>query len=95
MITSEEIKRLAKLSGLRLDESEIPGYITHLSHIVSLLMQAQKHACGVHVLSHTSVCPLREDTVTETNRRDLLQAQVTEEARAQGLYRVPPVIESS
>jgi len=89
-----EVKKVAHLARLRIDEQDIPGYTRDLSAILALAEQMQAVATEdvaplAHPLDMTQ--RLRPDAVTETNQRELFQtnAPLTEN----GLYLVPKVIE--
>jgi aspartyl-tRNA(Asn)/glutamyl-tRNA(Gln) amidotransferase subunit C len=93
-LTSEQLSRLAQLSLLELQEAERLPLQHQLDGVFRLIEQLQAvDTEGVEPLSHTLNLSqrLREDRVTETNRRDLFQGQAP--AHEAGLYLVPRVIE--
>ncbi|MDE1941614.1 MAG: Asp-tRNA(Asn)/Glu-tRNA(Gln) amidotransferase subunit GatC [Betaproteobacteria bacterium] len=93
-LTDTDLKRLARLARLRLEESEITGLQGQFAGILGLIDQLQAvDTRGIEPLSHALDLGLRlrEDLVTETDQRARFQSvapQVEE-----GLYLVPKVIE--
>ncbi len=93
-LTETDLRLLARLARLRLEESEITELRGQFSGILGLINQLQAvDTRGVEPLSHALDLGLRlrEDVVTETDQRTLFQSvapQVEE-----GLYLVPKVIE--
>jgi aspartyl-tRNA(Asn)/glutamyl-tRNA(Gln) amidotransferase subunit C len=89
-----DIKRIAHLARLEINEQEAAATLTKLSGILSLIEQMQAvDTAGITPMSHSQDVTqrLREDVVTQTNRRADFQAiapQVQD-----GLYLVPKVIE--
>lgn len=93
-LDSDDVKKIAKLARLAIDEADVPGYATNLSNILGLVEQMSSvDTTGVVPMSHPmdAVQRLRDDVVTEANQRDEFQriAPATEN----GLYLVPKVIE--
>ncbi len=93
-IEIDEVKKIAKLAALDVAESDLQSYATNLSNILTLVAQMEAvDTTGVTPMSHPFdvVQRLREDKVTDENRRDdfLTIAPKTED----GLYLVPKVIE--
>jgi len=89
-----EVRRIAHLARLRLDEQELAGYADTLSRILGLIEQMNEvDTTGVNPMAHPldMELRLRADAVTETDQRDKFQeiAPATEA----GLYLVPRVIE--
>lgn len=90
----DEVKKIAYLARLKIEEADIPGYVSNLSNILDLVAQMNAvDTKGVTPMSHPldAVQRLREDVVTEGNQRERFQviAPKTED----GLYLVPQVIE--
>jgi aspartyl-tRNA(Asn)/glutamyl-tRNA(Gln) amidotransferase subunit C len=89
-----DIKRIAHLARLEINDTEAAATLTKLSGILGLIEQMQAvDTKGILPMSHSQDVTqrLREDVVTETNRRADFQAiapQVQD-----GLYLVPKVIE--
>lgn len=93
-ISETEIKKIAHLARLHLDEAKIPGYQAKLTEILTLVDALNAvDTQGIAPLSHPfdTVARLREDEVTEPNFCDQLMAIAPESEM--GLYLVPQVIE--
>jgi aspartyl-tRNA(Asn)/glutamyl-tRNA(Gln) amidotransferase subunit C len=97
-LTLSDVKRIANLAQLDLDDAHAETALGELNGIFALAEQMQAvDTSGVAPLSHPLdtilVLPLRlrEDVVTEENRRDAYQA--TAPKVQDGLYLVPKVIE--
>ncbi len=93
-LDAEDIKNIAKLARLKIDEADVPGYVTNLSNILDLVEQMNSvDTEGVVPMSHPLevIQRLRDDEVTETNQRDEFQAVAP--ATEDGFYLVPRVIE--
>jgi aspartyl-tRNA(Asn)/glutamyl-tRNA(Gln) amidotransferase subunit C len=93
-LDTDDIKAIAKLARLKIDEADVPLYATNLSNILDLVEQMNSvDTEGVVPMSHPLdvVQRLREDIVTENNQRDEFQSVAP--AIREGLYLVPKVIE--
>ncbi len=93
-IEVDEVKKIAKLACLSVDDADIQAYATNLSNILDLVAQMNAvDTSGVTPMSHPFdvVQRLREDIVTATDRRDEFQAIAPK--TEDGLYLVPKVIE--
>ncbi|RKZ57277.1 MAG: Asp-tRNA(Asn)/Glu-tRNA(Gln) amidotransferase GatCAB subunit C [Gammaproteobacteria bacterium] len=93
-IEVDEVKKIAKLACLSVDDADIQDYATNLSNILDLVAQMNAvDTSGVTPMSHPFdvVQRLREDIVTATDRRDEFQAIAPK--TEDGLYLVPKVIE--
>lgn len=93
-LDTDDIKAIAKLARLKVDEADVPQYATNLSSILHLVEQMNSvNTEGVVPMSHPLdvVQRLREDVVTESNQRD--EFQKVAPATRDGLYLVPKVIE--
>ncbi len=93
-IDIDEVKKIAKLAGLNVDEADVQAYATNLSNILELVAQMDAiDTTGVTPMSHPFdvVQRLREDVVTETNRREDFQAIAPK--TEDGLYLVPKVLD--
>lgn len=93
-IEVDEVKKIAKLAALNVKEEELQSYATNLSNILDLVAQMNAiDTTGITPMSHPFDAQqrLREDVVTDHNRREDFQkiAPKTED----GLYLVPKVIE--
>ena len=93
-ISTDEVKAIARLARLAIDDSAIPGYADQLSRILTFIEQMnQAETDGIEPMAHPLDLNvrLRPDRVTEKNERDLFQAQAPEIKN--GLYLVPKVID--
>ena len=89
-----EVEKVAQLARLRMSNSEkdeVTGRITDILALIDQMQSVDTDAVAplAHPLDMTQ--RLREDDVTESNRRDELQ-QLAPEVE-EGLYLVPKVIE--
>ena len=93
-LSVSDVKRIADLAYIEIDEDEAKETLIQLSGIFNLIetMQAVDTAT-VEPMSHAQsvVQRLREDEVTETDQRELYQS-IAPQVEA-GLYLVPQVIE--
>ena len=90
----EDVRNIAQLARLQIDDSSIEQYATELSSILALAEQ-------MNAVDTTDVTPmahpmdasqrLRPDEVTEADQRDKFQSIAPDVEK--GLYRVPKVIE--
>lgn len=90
----DDVKNIAHLARLNINESDIDNYASSLSSILDLVEQMNSvDTTDVTPMAHPLDVAqrLREDEVLETNQRDRFQkvAPLTEN----GLYLVPKVIE--
>ncbi|MGD2053686.1 MAG: Asp-tRNA(Asn)/Glu-tRNA(Gln) amidotransferase subunit GatC [Gammaproteobacteria bacterium] len=93
-LDADDIKAIAKLARLKIDEADVPLYATNLSNILDLVEQMSSvDTEGVVPMSHPLdvVQRLREDIVTESNQREEFQSVAP--STQDGLYLVPKVIE--
>lgn len=93
-LTSDDVKRVAKLARLGLTDVETTETLAQLNSILELVDQMQQiDTDGVEPLAHPLELKqtLRVDAVAETNQRDKFQA-IAPQADA-GLYLVPRVVE--
>lgn len=93
-LSLDDVQRIARLARLEISSSEAEATQAKLNGIFDLIAQMQAvNTTGVAPMSHPQdvVQRLREDAVTESDRREAFQA-VAPEAEA-GLYLVPKVIE--
>jgi aspartyl-tRNA(Asn)/glutamyl-tRNA(Gln) amidotransferase subunit C len=93
-LDADDVKKIAYLARLKIDDADIPSYVSNLTNILDLVEEMSSvDTEGVLPMSHPmdAVQRLREDVVTETDQRDDFQkiAPKTED----GLYLVPQVIE--
>lgn len=93
-LDADQVKKIAHLARLKIDEADVPGYVTNLDNILHMFEQMSAvDTSAVTPMSHPleAVQRLRADEVRETDQRDKFQkiAPSTED----GLYLVPRVIE--
>ena len=98
-----DIKRIAHLARIEINEQEASATLTKLSGILGIIEQLQAvDTTGITPMSHSQdvVQRLRDDVVTATNQREVFQANApvlgngsAEKAVDSGLYLVPKVIE--
>lgn len=94
-LSADDIDRIAHLAKLIIPENKNQSMKRELNKILSLVTQMDEvDTTTVEPLSHPYDIsqPLREDIVTESNQRTLLQ-EMAPQIEA-GLYIVPVVIES-
>ena len=93
-LTLEQVRRVAFLARIEVSDAEAEITLGHLNGIFTLIETMQAvDTQGVEPMAHAQDLSqrLREDRVTEENRRDAFQA-VAPDTEA-GLYLVPKVIE--
>jgi aspartyl-tRNA(Asn)/glutamyl-tRNA(Gln) amidotransferase subunit C len=93
-LKSDDVRSIAHLARLHIEEDAVDDYVEDLSSILALVDQMnQVDSQDVKPLSnpHDASQRLRTDEVTEGNQRDKFQ-QIAPDV-AEGLYRVPRVIE--
>lgn len=89
-----DIKRLAHLARIEINDQEAEQTLYKLSGILTLIEEMQAvDTKGITPMSHSQdvVQRLREDVVSETNQRALFQQNAP--SVDSGLYLVPKVIE--
>jgi len=94
-LEANDVKKIAQLAKLSIDESELEDYIADLSNILRLVDKMNEvDTRSIEPLAHPFDISqrLREDKVTEHNQSKVFQdmAPLTEA----GLYLVPSVIDS-
>lgn len=93
-LDSDDVKRIAHLARLAIDEQDISAYATNLSNILGLVEQMSAvNTDDVSPMAHPldEIQRLRADEVTENNQREQFQ-QIAPEVE-EGHYLVPRVIE--
>ncbi len=93
-LNSADIKRIAHLARIEVNDAEADATLTKLTGILGLIEQMQAvDTTGIQPMSHSQDVTqrLRNDGVTETNQRELYQSIAP--AVEEGLYLVPKVIE--
>ena len=94
MLSAVEVKKIAHLARLGIEEQNVAAYANDLNGILTLMAQmSELNTDGIKPMAHPmdQVQRLRMDNVTETNRRDYFQAIAPQ--TDEGLYLVPKVIE--
>jgi aspartyl-tRNA(Asn)/glutamyl-tRNA(Gln) amidotransferase subunit C len=90
----EEVKAIAHLARIDIDETELSGYVKNLANVLALAEKMDEiNTEGVEAMAHPSHAsqPLRADVVTESDQHEKFQQLAP--AVADGLYLVPKVIE--
>ncbi len=93
-LDADQVRRVAELARLAVDDAELPVYAQELSSILNMVDQLQSaETQGVEPMAHplNMVQRLRADEVSETPDRDAFQA-LAPQAEG-GHYLVPRVIE--
>jgi aspartyl-tRNA(Asn)/glutamyl-tRNA(Gln) amidotransferase subunit C len=93
-LKSDDVRSIAHLARLHIEEEAVAHYVDDLSSILALVDQMSRvDSEGVKPLSNPldATQRLRDDEVTEGDQRDKFQ-QIAPDV-AEGLYRVPRVIE--
>ncbi|MCG7924227.1 MAG: Asp-tRNA(Asn)/Glu-tRNA(Gln) amidotransferase subunit GatC [Candidatus Thiodiazotropha taylori] len=89
-----DVEKIAHLARLALDENQVEGYAAELSNILALVEQLEAaNTDNIEPMAHPlhMAQRLRQDQVTEPDRRD--QNQAVAPLVENGLYLVPKVIE--
>lgn len=93
-LSPDDVRRIARLARIEVSPAEVESTRNQLNDILGFVEQLQSvDTTGIAPMSHAVdvVQRLREDRVTETDRRGEFQA-IAPETEA-GLYLVPKVIE--
>ena len=93
-LTASDVKKIAHLARLGIDEQQIENYAKDLSNMLDLMTQmGQTTTDGVTPMAHPldQMQRLRDDAVTEIDQRDHFQS-IAPQTEA-GLYLVPKVID--
>jgi aspartyl-tRNA(Asn)/glutamyl-tRNA(Gln) amidotransferase subunit C len=93
-LSLEEVRAIAELARIGISDAEAASVQIQLNDIFALIGQMQNvNTEGVEPMSHArgSALRLRDDEVTETDRRELYQSVAPQ--KDAGLYLVPKVIE--
>jgi len=91
---SDEVDKIAHLARLQIDKGQMDEYVSSLSDILALVDQMNDiDTSGVEPMAHPqhAIQRLREDVVTEIDRREVFQRHAP--AVENGLYLVPRVVE--
>lgn len=93
-LTPEEVKKIAHLARLGVDEDKLPEYAAEMSNVLDLVAQMNSaDTDGIEPMAHPGHATnrLRDDVVSETNLREQLQSPAPSVEK--GLFLVPKVIE--
>lgn len=93
-VDNDMVERVAHLARLKIDAESVAGYAAEMTGVLELAAQMDEvDTSGIEPMAHptNAVQRLREDKVTETNRREAFQKVAP--AVENGYYLVPPVIE--
>ena len=93
-LKTEDVRNIAHLARLHIDDAEIERYAAELSSILDLVDQMNAvDTSGVEPLANPldATQRLRDDEVTESDQHDKFQKIAPDVA--DGLYRVPKAIE--
>jgi aspartyl-tRNA(Asn)/glutamyl-tRNA(Gln) amidotransferase subunit C len=93
-LTNDQVKKIAKLARIRLDDGEIGHYASEINNILSWIEQLQEvntdNVIPLTSVSHEAL-PWREDVVRDGHKQSDILANATD---AQfGCFAVPKVIE--
>jgi aspartyl-tRNA(Asn)/glutamyl-tRNA(Gln) amidotransferase subunit C len=90
----EDVRNIAQLARLQIDDSSLEQYASDLSNILALVEQMNTvDTSNVSPMAHPldATQRLRPDEVTESNQREKFQAIAPDVKN--GFYRVPKVID--
>jgi aspartyl-tRNA(Asn)/glutamyl-tRNA(Gln) amidotransferase subunit C len=93
-LSDDQVRRIARLARIALQTGESAAVTGRLNRVLAMVEEMRRvDTTGVEPMAHAQdlVQPLREDSVTETDRREDYQAVAP--AVEEGLYLVPKVIE--
>ena len=93
-LSHQDVARIARLSRIAVTDAEIDAVNRQLNSILGLIEQMQAvDTDGIEPMAHPQDVSLRlrEDVVTEPNRREACQAVAPQVGK--GLFLVPKVIE--
>ena len=93
-LTLEDVKRVADLARLAIDETEARSVLSQINDVFRLIAEMQAvDTRGIEPMAHALdvVQRLREDKVTESDQHELFQSVAPQVEN--GLYLVPKVIE--
>ncbi|MDO6461105.1 Asp-tRNA(Asn)/Glu-tRNA(Gln) amidotransferase subunit GatC [Granulosicoccaceae sp. 1_MG-2023] len=90
----DDVKAIAHLARIAIDEETLPTHVKNLSSVLALADQLKAtDTDGVEPMAHPldAVQRLRDDVVTESDQREKFQSIAP--AVQDGLYLVPKVVE--
>ena len=93
-LTLEDVKRVADLARIAIDETEARSVLSQINDVFRLIAEMQAvDTQGIEPMAHALdvVQRLRRDKVTESDQHELFQSVAPQVEN--GLYLVPKVIE--
>ena len=93
-LNKQDVKKAADLARIAISDEEAEAALAPLEQVFTLIEQMQtQDTDGVEPMAHAQDISsrLREDIVTETDKREALQASAP--ATEKGLFLVPKVID--
>ncbi|MDG1225431.1 MAG: Asp-tRNA(Asn)/Glu-tRNA(Gln) amidotransferase subunit GatC [Burkholderiales bacterium] len=93
-LNKQDVKKAADLARIAISDDEAEAALAPLKQVFTLIEQMQtQDTNGVEPMAHAQDIStrLREDIVTETDKREALQASAP--ATEKGLFLVPKVID--
>lgn len=95
MFTEQDIKKVAKLARIKLDQSEITQYQHELSNILLIIDNLQKiEVANIHKMTNVredAALPMREDKVSDGNIvEEIMKNAPSHEFNC---FKVPKVVE--
>ena len=93
-LNKQDVKKAADLARIAISDDEAEAALVPLKQVFTLIEQMQmQDTDGVEPMAHAQDISsrLREDIVTETDKREALQASAP--ATEKGLFLVPKVID--
>jgi aspartyl-tRNA(Asn)/glutamyl-tRNA(Gln) amidotransferase subunit C len=93
-LSDDQVRRIARLARIALQPGESAAVTERLNRVLAMVDEMRRvDTAGVQPMAHAQdvIQPLREDSVTERDRREGYQALAP--AVEEGLYLVPKVIE--
>lgn len=90
-ISKEEVKNIAAMTRLAIDESELPSIQQQLDDVLSYAQRVQEIAKDIEIPSNKNINHDREDTVVKSNPEPILAQAPQEE---DNYFVVPKIIDS-
>lgn len=93
-LSPDDVRRIARLARIALEPAQSAAVTERLNGVLAMIEQIRRvDTAGIEPMAHAQdvTQPLREDSVTETDRRERYQAVAP--AVEEGLYLVPKVVE--
>jgi aspartyl-tRNA(Asn)/glutamyl-tRNA(Gln) amidotransferase subunit C len=93
-LTADEVKKIAYLARLGIDENDIEAYAKDLTNMLDLMTQmGETNTDNIQPMAHPmdQIQRLRTDEISENNQREHFQS-IAPQVEA-GLYLVPKVLD--